>query len=376
MWKNAFKFMIYDKAKFFGILFGVVISIFLVGAQLGLLNGLLENSIGITKGNTEYLFVVNKKSTSATSLINIDKRVGNELQSIEGVEKVYPVIITMGTAKFKSGANGMLSIVGVQYPDFVGSPKDYLPNTNLNDLQNEGAVIVDNADLENMENVKVGDYFTINDQRVYVSGISVNNAGMGQANTITTIDRARKLSGFSPNQVSAYMVKTNSTDPIINKQIADRITKTIPTVKGATGADYMEESLEYVKKASGIMISFMVLVGFALFTGLIIVGLTMYSSVNDRIKDYGTVKAIGGSNGFIIKLILLQSVLYAIIAFIIAMALLLGINVMMTAANQGLIFTPNLILFLVSTTLIICLIGSYFSLRKILKLEPVQIFRM
>lgn len=376
MWRNAYRFMIYDKAKFFGILFGVVISIFLVGAQLGLLNGLLDNSVGITKGNTNYLFVVNKKSTSATSLLNMDKRVGNELKSIDGVDKVYPVIVTMGSAKFKSGATGMIAIVGVQGPDFVGGPKNYLPNSNLNDLQNEGAVIVDNADLENMENVKVGDHFSINDQRVYVSAISVNNAGMGQANVITTIERARKLFGLSPNYVSAFMVKTNSIDPEINKQIANQITKIIPAVKAATGVDYMEESLEYVKKASGIMISFMVLVGFALFTGLIIVGLTMYSSVNDRIKDYGTIKAIGGANGFIVRLILLQSALYAMIAFVIAMSLLFGINILMVAANQGLVFTPGLILFLVVTTLIICLIGSYFSLRRILKLEPVQIFRM
>src|SRR6187402_1648334 len=156
MWRNAYRFMIYDKAKFFGILFGVVISIFLVGAQLGLLNGLLDNNVGITKGNTNYLFVVNKKSTSAISLLNMDKRVGNELKSIDGVDKVYPVVVTMGSAKFKSGATGMIAVVGVQGPDFVGGPKNYLPNSNLNDLQNEGAVIVDNADLENMENIKVG----------------------------------------------------------------------------------------------------------------------------------------------------------------------------------------------------------------------------
>lgn len=376
MWKTAFRFMMFDKAKLIGILFGIIISVFLIGAQLGILDGLLDTSIGITKDNTSYLFVVNKKSTSAVTLLNIDKRVGNELESIEGVENVYPIVITAGTPKFASGATGMAVIIGVQSPDFIGGPKKYQPGTNLNDLQNEGAVIVDAADLENMENIKVGDYFMINDVRVYVSGISTNNAGLGQQNIITSIERARKLSGLNPNYVSAYMIKTNSNDPIINKKIAERITQTIPTIKATTGEDYKKETLEYIKKASGIVMSFMILVGFALITGLIIVGLTMFSAVNDRIKDYGTIKAIGGGNGLISKLILTQSLLYAIFGFALAMILLYGLRYIMIAANQGMNFSPMLIAFLIISTLNISIVGSYFSMRKILKLEPVQIFRM
>ena len=376
MWNTAFRFMLYDKAKLIGILFGIVISVFLIGAQLGLLDGLLDNSIGITKGNTDYVFVVNKKSTSANSLLNIDKRVGYELQSIQGVDKVYPVVVTQANSKYASGATAIACIIGIQSPDFIGGPKQYLPGTNLNELQNEGAVIVDQADIENMENIKVGDHFSINEVPVYVSGISINNANMGQGNIITSIERARKIGGMSANYVSAYLIKTNSNDPIENAKIAATITKNIPTIKAASGIDYKEETLEYVKKSSGIMISFIILVGFALVTGLIIVGLTIYSSVNDRIKDYGTIKAIGGTNKLITKLILLQSVLYAIIGFAFAMTLLYGLRYIMMAANQVMNFTTPVLLFLIFSTIIISVVGSYFPLKKIIKLEPVQIFRM
>lgn len=376
MWKDAWRFMIYDKAKLIGILFGIIISVFLIGAQLGSLEGLLDTSIGFVKGNTQYLFVVHKKSTSSASLVNIDKRVGYELQSIEGVEKVYPIVLSMGTCKFASGATTMAVIVGIQGPDFVGGPADYAAGTNLNDLQSEGAVIVDQGDLENMENIRVGQYFSINDVRVYVSGLSVGNPGLGQQNIITSIERARKLSHLNPNEVSAYLVKTNTNDPLNNKRIADTITRTIPSVKGATGEDFQTESLEYMKEASGIVIGFMILVGFALFTGLIIVGLTMYSSVNDRIKDYGTIKAIGGDNRIITKMIMVQSVWYTVIGFVFAMIFLYGLQYVMVAANQAMNYPPSLIIFLILSTLIISVVGSYFSMRKILKLEPVEIFRM
>lgn len=376
MWKTAFRFMVYDKAKLTGILFGIVISVFLIGAQLGLLDGFIESSLGIIKGNTEYIFVVNEKSESSISLVDVDKRVGYELQSIPGVEKVHPVIVTGGILKNSSGGTFGCVLVGVEGPDYIGAPQQFLPGTNLSSLQTEGAVIVDESDLENLGNMKKGDYFTINNTRVFISGISVGNAGLGEYNFVTSIEHARKLSGFSSNHVSAYMVATNTSDPEANKKIAEMISNTIPTIKAYPGDEFSQITKDYMATASGITATFMILVYFALFTGLVIVGLTMYSSVNDRIRDYGTIKAIGGRNRMITKLIMIQSVLYAVSGFTIAMGLLIGLKYLMQSINQSMDYSAERIVFLVFATLVISVVGSYFSMRKILKLEPVQIFRM
>lgn len=376
MWKTAFQFMIYDKAKLLGILFGIVISVFLIGAQLGLLDGFIESSLGIIKGNTEYIFVVNEKSESSISLVNVDKRVAYEVQSIEGVEKVHPVIVTGATIRNASGGSFGCVLYGIQSPDFIGGPKEFLPETNVSSLQSEGAIIVDESDLENLGNVKQGDYLSINNSRVLVSGISVGNTGLGEYNIITTIERAKRLTGFSANHMSAYIIETNTTNPEINKQIANAITATVPTVKAFPGDEFSDITKTYMSESSGITITFMILVYFALFTGLIIVGLTMYSSINDRIKDYGTIKAIGGNNSFITKLIMIQSVLYAISGFVIAMSMLVGLKYIMNTIDQSMNYSVERIVFLIFSTLIISVIGSYFSMRKILKLEPVEIFRM
>ncbi|MEH0152975.1 ABC transporter permease [Limibacter armeniacum] len=376
MWKTAFSFMVYDKAKLIGILFGIVISVFLIGAQLGLLDGFLEASLGIIKGNTEYIFVVNEKSESSISLVNVDKRVGYELQSIPGVNKVHPVIVTGGMMKNSSGGTAGCSLVGIKAPDYVGAPKQFLEGTNLKSLQSEGAVIVDESDLENLGKLKQGDYFSINDVRVYISGISIGNAGLGEFNMVSTIERVRKLSGFSPNHVSAYIVEADTQDPMVKKRIADTITATIPTVKAYVGDTFKDVTLDYMGEASGIVGTFMILVWFSLVTGLVIVGLTMFSAVNDRIKDYGTIKAIGGGNWLITKLIMIQSIFYSICGFSFTMLLLIGLKYFMKSINQSMDYAPERIIFLIFSTLLISLAGSYFSMRKILKLEPVQIFRM
>lgn len=376
MWKIALKFMTYEKMKLVGIMMGIIISIFLIGAQLGILNNILDISLGIIKGNENYIYVVDKKSTSSMTLVGVDKRVGYELQSFPNVDKVFPVIVTGGTSKYKSGATGVASIIGVQYPEMAGAPAKYTPESKLENLYNEGAVVVDKNDLENMENIKVGEYFYLNNIRVFVGGLSVNNPGLGQQNIITTIERARQLSGFNANQVSAYLIKSTSPDIMVQRKIVETINIKVPNVKAYTGKEFAEVTTEYNKTSSGIVIPFYMMIVFALFTGIIIVGLTMFSSVNDRIRDYGTIKAIGGSNLLIGKLIVRQAMLYAVISFLVSMGLLFVLQYAMSFAGQTLVFSVAMLFALLSITVFMSLAGSFFSMRKIFKLEPVQIFRM
>ena len=108
-----------------------------------------------------------------------------------------------------------------------------------------------------------------------------------------------------------------------------------------------------------------------LIGGFAIVGVTLYASVNDRIRDYGTIKAIGGSNGLIRRLILLQGVLYAGIGFSIAFGIL---SLTKIGSDDG--FPAWLVGSLIGVTLFISIVSSLIAMCKITRLEPVQIFRM
>lgn len=371
MWKTALDFMTYERSKLAGILLGIVISMFLVGIQLALVDKFLEDSTGFLRGNHEYIYVVDQKSPSGSSLLNVDNRVGYELRSIPGVDKVFPVVISGGTCKFASGSTANVCIIGVQYPEMAGAPKQYTANTKLAALQNDGAIIIDADDQSNFDDANIGSYFYLNDNRVMVCGVSQGNDALGVPYIVTTVERARQLTGFNANQVSAFLLKCTNQDPQAQRLVVEQINRTIPKVKAYTGDEFVNTSKTYNKKTNGILGSFYMMITFALVAGAIIVGLTMFSSVNDRIRDYGTIKAIGGSNRIITKLILRQAILYAIIGFVLTVVLLMVLKFLLGVSLSG-----GLLLFLFSMTLIMSLLGSFFCLRKIFKLEPVQIFRM
>jgi putative ABC transport system permease protein len=377
MLKTAYRFITYDISKMLGILAGIIMAVVLIGMQLGIFTNMMDSVQGLAKKYSKYVWVISLKTQSVMQLQAIDVRVGRQLQSIPGVQHVYPLVLASGSAKSPKGSKSALAfqVIGVQSPDYVGAATQYVPGTNLSDLMNEGAVILDQSSIPTMDNIKVGDHFTINDQRVYVSGLSIGMSGFGNSYAITTLERARQLTGQSTDFVNAYLVAvdtTQTTRPVV----AQRIMAEMSQVRALEGTKFGSETLGFMLTTSNIAVSFGIMVLFALVSGFVIVGLTLYSSVNDRIRDYGTIKAIGGSNGLIRQLILTQAILYAVLGFGLAYSLLMLAKIVMKGGVMEIYYPTWLIASLVGITLSISIVSSLIALRKITRLEPVQIFRM
>lgn len=109
-------------------------------------------------------------------------------------------------------------------------------------------------------------------------------------------------------------------------------------------------------------VSFGTLVVFAIITGFFIIGLTLYSAVLDRLKDYGTLKAIGATNGYVRRLILTQALIFAAIGFVIAVGLLFLFKIGVANAGLTLYLGPWLIAFLLFVTLFISVGGCLFAI--------------
>jgi putative ABC transport system permease protein len=159
------------------------------------------------------------------------------------------------------------------------------------------------------------------------------------------------------------------------EKVVQSINANIPGVKAWMPTEFKNQTILTVLKSSGIAFSFGTLIIFALISGFIIIGLTLYSAAIDRIKDYGTLKAIGATNGYIRKLILMQATLYAIVGFIIGYALIEGFR--NGIANAGTLFTfsPAIKFGFFVITAVISISGTLFAIRRITKLEPASVFR-
>ncbi len=372
MFKTAIRFLLYDKAKSIGALAGVLISVFLIGQQSGIFIFLTDAMSSLVRNNPDYIWVVDEKTENVNALSILDMRLGRQLESIPGVKKAFPLVLAGGSAKFANGKSSGVTLIGVTYPECAGGPWN-LSTGNRSDLLKDGAIITEFFDRDALGDAIIGDYFEINGKKVFIAGNTRGVRSFGGIYIFTTIERARYLGNFSNQKANAFLVKWD--DGVAQQQVIANINAYMNGVRAWSSEEFSRSTVNAVLKSSGIALSVGTLIAFALITGFVIIGLTLYSSAIDRLRDYGTLKAIGASNGYVRGLILTQALIVALIGFVIGYALVLGFQ--KGIAQAGTIFEFPLWLrfgFFVMTVSI-ALFGSFFAIRRIVSLEPSAIFR-
>ena len=373
--KTAWKFIRFDKAKSIGVVVGIMISTFLIGQQLGIFIFLTNAMKALATNVKADIWVVDSKTKDVNQLGKLDVRTLRAVQGIPGVKQAFPILITGAAANFKNGESGGITLIGVD----IEKLNSVLDSSKIiagkpTDLQADGAISGEYYERKNLgDNIDLGTELEINGKRAYFKMQTKGFRGFGASFCVTTIDKARYFSNQSSSTISAVLIKL---DPDQNADsISALINKTIFGIKAWPSEKLASSTLKKILGSSGIALSTGTLIIFALIAGFFIVGLTMYTSALDRLKDYGTLKAIGASNKFISRLILTQASIFAIVGFAVAYLLLLGFQ--KGVANSGLIFSfsPLLLLAIFTVIAFISIGGASFSLRKIKGIEPASVFR-
>ncbi len=373
--KTAFRFIRFDKAKSIGVTVGIIISTFLIGQQLGILNFLTGLMVTTANNSDAQVWVVDDKSKDLNQLGRLDVRKVNEVLSIPGVSEAYPLVLAGGSATYQNGATASLLLIGSKGPIFPAGPKP----ANINDgnvlaLQNDMAISSDVFDSETLGGTTdPGTTLEINGKRAMITVQTKGVRGFGAPIAYTTIERARYYGNIPSTQINAVLVNCDSGTSVA--QVVQNINGTLSGVRAWPSPQLKDSTINAVLASSGIAVSTGSLIIFALISGFFIIGLTLYSSALDRLRDYGTLKAIGASNGYIRKLILAQAFLFALVGFALAYILLeLFRN---GVASTGLVFelSPPVLAVMFGVIVLISTGSSAFALKRIKNVEPASVFR-
>lgn len=379
MFRTALKFIRFDPPKSTGIIVGIVISIFLVGQQLGtvsfianIMEGLIANSNEKQAGS---VWVIENTSKNINMVANIDSRLVQEIRSIEGVEATYPIVIANVKATLNDGKIVPFILVGSEPTVFAGGPHpSKIVKGSVKDLAMQGATSIEYYNARSLKtNLRLDSSFEINGKFAKIVLETKNAQAFGGHYMFTTLKNLRYFSGIPQERISIITVKIKK--DAHQQEVINRINNTFYGVKAWDTKELSASTSSELLRTTNMGMSFGAMVVFAMITGFFIIGLTLYSSVLDRLKDYGTLKAIGATNGYVRKLILAQAVIYAFIGFFIALIFLYFFK--NGVANAGLIIelSPKLIAFLIVVTLFISIGGSLFAIQKINKLEPASVFK-
>jgi len=167
------------------------------------------------------------------------------------------------------------------------------------------------------------------------------------------------------------------------EEVADRVEEEL----NAGGADITAVTYSDISDAIGTMTStvsaFLAgIAGIALLVGAVGVMNTMFTSVLERTREIGVMKAVGAKNSHILLIFLIESGMMGLVGGIVGTGLGLGLSAVASAfigrffsVRMAVVASPGLILITLAGSFLLGAIAGLWPARRAAKLPPVEALR-
>jgi putative ABC transport system permease protein len=369
----ARKNLLHDRTRFFITVAGVAFAVTLVLVQVGLFMGLLgKASTTIEHANAD-IWVTSRKTPNVDFAHTFPETSVMRVRGVPGVERADNLIVQFMNLQLPSGAEEGCLVYGLE--DFKGwnLPWD-INEGNTDDLRRGMFVLMDRSAARRFGAFSVGDYREILGRRFKITGTTTGAASFTTA-PIVFMDfrRAQDLSETVRRRTSYVLVKVSPGADVA--QVAAEIQRRLPYNDVHTKAGWAAKSRTYWIASTGLGMSMGVTVFLGILVGLVIVAQTLYTSAVEHVKEFGTVKAIGGSNWDIYKILGEQALIAAVVGFALGGAISWFMRPAMARLDLTMLVTPQFAASVFLGTVLMCLGAALFSFRRVAGIDPALVFR-
>lgn len=378
---------------------GVVIGVFLIVSLLSLsegLKGAVLQQLG-KMGKDLITIMPGDASNIFTSMQGGAKLTAEDIKIIEktdGVDVVVSMNYTAITARYKDIKKTVLvygddwkNAMEIYKNDMgwkVGQGRWPIPGKNEVII---GKIVAE----ETFPGIKVGSEIIMNGRKFSVAGI-LESLGSKDDDSMVGLDLGifRSITGEREGAKMAFLKAESgySADTVVNnlkRSLEDNRKRQIGQEPSDSSYTILtsEKITEIVASVMGVIQA--VIIGFAsiaIVVGGIGIMNTMYTSVSERIKEIGIMKAIGAKNSTITTIFLIESGIFGMLGglggTVLGFALAKSIEIYLQVhplfylkADVG----PGLILFSITFSFLIGCISGYFPARAASRLKPVDALR-
>lgn len=374
MFLIAWRMITHDKLKSAGTLFGVFFAVTLISQQLALLLGLVGLMTAIPDSVKADLWIVAEKTETVDFGLPIPERKLYQALGTEGVAWAEPVYIGTGSFQKPDGSSEVMRIIGSDAPRFAAGPFSLSPETRLEDLAESSVIFVDWQDRKKLGDLELGSTHEINGQRVRIGGFTKGMRPFGATYAFANLETARRLSNEDASSSLTYVL-VGAAPGVTVEQLRANLSGRLTDVSIYTSEEISNMSRSYWLTRTSIGLNFGIQVAFAVVVGFVVVALTLFSSVVDRLKEFGTVKAIGARRRDLRRILLAQAMIFAVIGYSLGTLAFWGATNGMLKAGGVAQRPPELMLGVAAFTVFLCIGSALLAARRVMKLEPAIVFR-
>jgi putative ABC transport system permease protein len=370
----GYKLLVNDRGKFAALIVGITFAVFLMIMMTSMFSGILRRSAATVTNVGATIWVMDPAVNNVLSTIPLPDYVLDAVRSIDGVNYAVPLYSGAALVKLRNGTYQAASVIGLDDSSLFGRPE--LEQGHIEDIYAEnGFIVVHDAEFRKLGSPALGSEFELNDHRGVVVGIAkVATSGLfGIPTLYTTYKRAIQ---YIPNArfTTSYILIEPKNAAII-PHIQDQVK--LLGYDALTKDQFIQRISRFYMYQTGLGTNVLLMTVISFVVGLSISGQTFYTFILENLERFGALKAIGARGSQLISMILFQATFSALTGYglgiglstlliFIAQLRLPSYAAMTTYGNFGLAFVM---------VLIIAAVSSYIGVRKVLRIEPFDIFR-
>lgn len=387
-WKN----LTHDWRRLAVAIAGIGFAVLLMFTQVGFQNALFDSQVKLIDDLQGDIFLTNK----AKFMLAAEKRFPimrlNQARSCSGVKGAYPLYSELTLSKLRTIEQGRgnrgypLRSLGYNIGDPVFRSAD-VKRQELR-LRAPGAALIDVKSKQNKFPFDMSSSDSLEQYNVELAGKRLSLVGTFDLGTDFAHDGNLVMS--AETFADHYPHRKRFGDPlsVIDigvvhvlpgfsvEEVRDNIAKTIANdVHVFTRDEFRREEVKFWDKSTPIGTVFLAgkIIGFVV--GMVICYQVIYSDIADHMPEFATLKAMGYTTGYFIKLIITEALLLSLIGFFPGAAVS-WVLYNFLAHNTGLqmYMSFDSLLFVLITTIVMCIASGMLAVRKLLAADPASLF--
>jgi putative ABC transport system permease protein len=368
----AVRLLIDAPFKSLGTLVGVLVSVFLMLQQLSLLTGILGRVSAFADATDVDVWIASAATESTDATDSVPASRVQAAAGTKGVAWAEPVVQGIGRVTRPDGVREFVKVLGVRPPRYAGLPRTLSTGTSVSGLRARARVFMNGNDRATFAAAEPGDRVEVNGNASVVAGFF---EGMDPHSPYyylyANIDDARGMTGFPQDRVTyvAVGLQPGASAADVKRRLAARL----PDVAVLSRQDLHDAEIHYFLARNPVGIVFGMGTTVAAVIGGAIVAVTLYSTVIDRTRDYGMLKAIGARRRDLFQLLLLQAWLFAIVGYAIGAGAFFLVRHAVPSLPMKV--TPVMLAGVALAALLSCSLASLAAIRRVLTLDPAIVFK-
>jgi putative ABC transport system permease protein len=348
---------------------GVALSVFLISFLISMYRGWDDKIGGFIESSNIDVWVARDGTTdflNAASILPEDT--GNGLKPLGNVNAWSPLIVRPMRAFTRDGDGIDISLIGFHTDTGLGRPTSISSGEHL---PGKGEAIID-ASVAHRYGVAIGDSIVVVGEPLRVVGISDGGNFIFWRAVFVDYAEAQRL--LKQEGFATFIVfdLDASADP---GKFAAAVKAERPDLQALTRAEFAAATRDRVLGQLLPIISVVIVLAF--IVGVAIAGLTIYTATVERTHEWGILKAVGFRDGFLYRVVLIQSLAIGVLGFGVGagLAYFVGPFAAGFAPQLVLLTTWQDLLAVGLVTLLMSIVAAFVPIRRLGGIDPAHVFR-